>query len=336
MQTKTIAWNPTTVLEAFPDAVTKIFGEATQDQHPLASRIAQNFGLSHVAALLTRDDFAAAFAAGLGAAVGIAYGRVSAHRRIARDIPVASFRAVPLVDVDLRLDAVDLDENTAEHGEARQVYVAAGDGETIAVQRKSMTLAFSPELIRSDDLGVAAYIIANLVAVCARREQRAVFKGLIGANPVLADARPVYSSVDGNDLGSAATLSLASFGNGTGAMARQKTRAGNECGVTPRFLVVAPEQKIAALNLLRQITPDATTPPLEVIVVNEIPSNAWYLFADPAIAPVIGFATLRHLNGETITTRESSIFEASAPAVVVDHVFGAAILSRVGTVRGGV
>jgi hypothetical protein len=154
------------------------------------------------------------------------------------------------------------------------------------------------------------------------------------ANSTLPDARALYNSTDANDLGAGAALSLTTLGDGCGAMFRQKTAAGNELGIWPSFLVVKPEMKFLALSLVKQLTIEGNPAALEVVVSNEITNAAWYLFADPTLAPVIALSTLR--GTRSINIRNGVAYRSSAPQVAFDHAFGTAVLSRVGTIRGGV
>jgi hypothetical protein len=51
---------------------------------------------------------------------------------------------------------------------------------------------------------------------------------------------------------------------------------------------------------------------------------------------VVAFHALRGREGRTIQGHAAVNFRSSAPMFAVDHIFGVSILSRIGTVRGGV
>lgn len=329
--------NPEAVREAAPQAIALAMGgHPSGPLHPLARALARA-GLREIVGMLGSDDFGDAFKTGLGTLVAAAYDRQAVHRKICRTMEVPDFNPFQTSKVDVGLDDAELDAPTREGGEAQHVRVVGGSGETIALAMKTVLARFSPELVKNDAIEANAYIVANFGAIAARREQRVVF-GFLTSNPVLSDARSLWNSTDANDLGAAATLSLANVGVGYGKLARQKTLANNELGLVPAYLVVNPEQRVNALSIVKQFHVEGTPVPLEVVAANEIPaaSAGWYLFADPAAAPVIGFVTLRGMDGRTVSVRTQVGFRSSAMEAALDHTFGAAVLSRVGTVRGGI
>ena len=324
------------VRDAAIDAIALLFGAMPSARfHPSAAGLACEDGFRSISAALTQADFGTAFAGGLGIVIGTGYAATDTHRRICRLMELKDFQVTPTSDIDIEIDKV-LDAVGKEESEGVDLIVKHAAGLNVALKRKSFVIGFTPEVVKNDATGATGLVLSGLGAACNRRERRGVF-GSIVANPVLADGRTVYNATDANSFASA--LNSTTLGVACGMLARQKTRAGNELGALPAFLLVNPENWVSALSVVKEFTLDGAAPPIEVIAVPEI-SNvgqaAWYLFADPAIAPVVALNTLRGREGQTIFTRASQNFRSSAPMVAVDHIFGTAILSRVGTVRGGV
>lgn len=80
--------------------------------------------------------------------------------------------------------------------------------------------------------------------------------------------------------------------------------------VTPRYLVVGPELDTAAEKLLATIyaataaTANPFTGKLELLVEPRIADKSWYVFADPAILPVLEYAYLSSAQGPQMASRD--------------------------------
>lgn len=325
--------DPEVLRAAAPYAIARLFGARSSGLQPAEWLSRQ--GLREIEARIGTTDLGPAFDAGLGLLVDQKFPELAAHQKLSYPMEVPDFYGLSTTKVDVDID--DADPDTLEDGEAVQPKLVAADGETISLARKIVILRFTRELLKNDAIEAARAVVAKMLAFFARREDRATL-GKVVTNPILLDGRTLHNLTDANDLGAGAVLSLTALSDGCGAMARQKTAAGNELGLPPRYLVVAPEKKFTALSLVKQITIDGSPAPLEVIATNRIPaaSAGWYLFADPELAPVVAAATLRGSNGRTIETRSRINFHSDAFEIKFEHAFGGAILSRLGTVRGGV
>lgn len=77
--------------------------------------------------------------------------------------------------------------------------------------------------------------------------------------------------------------------------------------IKPKYLVTGSAKETEAEQVLATITaadPGQVNPfagKLELLVDPRLPGNAWYLFADPAAAPVIEYATLAGQNDDVFT-----------------------------------
>ncbi len=325
--------NPELLPEAAGDAVALLSGvPQSNEHHPLAAEAAA-VGLKDLMASLTTSDLALSSAAGFGAVIGLAYETNNDYRKLCRDIFPSDYMPNQFANPDIGLDDSAFDMPAPEHSEGVHASVKVGLSDPVGLQAKTIVVSITREVV-INDIGVAPYILASIGALIARRERRAVF-GILAANSALPDTRNLFNTTDENDLGVGA-LSLTTLGAGFAAMRHQKTLAGNECGFRPRFLIVSPEAELLALSLVKQITTDGATAPLEVIAANEISGDAWYLAADPAQAPALGFLSLGGSLGKTFKVRAGERFNSSSPRYAVDHVFNTVALGRVGLVRGGV
>lgn len=285
---------------------------------------------NRLASLHNSDDFAAALGEGLQRLVFQAYTAAADHRRIARMVPVPNFKPVEFPVATLGLDESDVP--VLEHGELPEIRVAVAGGLTGAVSSWTRTLGIARRVFINDQVGVIASSFGAIGPFAARREARRVF-GVLTANPTLADGRALFNATDENLL-AAAPLDKTNLGEAFARLRRQKTIAGGETGHRPRFLIVAPEDEVAALELVASLTAGRREAPVEVLAAVEVPSGTWFVLADPAVAPVVGFL---HLAGSTQTlrvepARVSPRFDGSGFRVT--HDFGTVALGRVGAVKG--
>ncbi|WP_051661350.1 Mu-like prophage major head subunit gpT family protein [Bosea sp. 117] len=107
--------------------------------------------------------------------------------------------------------------------------------------------------------------------------------------------------------------------------------------VTPRYLVVGPELETTAEQVLATITAttvDGVNPfagKLTLLVEPRITDDAWYVFADPASAPVLEYSYLSSAPGPQMASREGWDVLSTEYRVVLD--FGAGAVDWRGAVR---
>jgi hypothetical protein len=148
----------------------------------------------------------------------------------------------------------------------------------------------SEQAIRSDRLdllGDAARYLARGAAEAVRVGMCRVLAGG-GNGQVMRDGNPLFHAGHGNTIGG--QLNIASLGAAAVKTRRQTGPGGEALAIAPRFLLVAPEQEVAARQLVAEI--DATRPDdvnpfggrLEVLVEPGLAAPQWYLLADPMLA----------------------------------------------------
>lgn len=148
---------------------------------------------------------------------------------------------------------------------------------------------FTRQMMINDDLA-ALNRLAALVSLGAANNESNIFWALITNNVKVGDGTALFHASHGNLAGSGAALDATTMAVARAAMRKQKGLNSNEyINVTPRFIVVGPDQEMAADQLLTNITPNQTGQVnpftgagLQKIVEPRLSGNAWYVFADPA------------------------------------------------------
>lgn len=344
-----LPWRADLMADAAADYLAwRISGRATHGAHPLAEEMLRHSvsskDLAYAvaarrgtprpgAALYTSLDFAAVLAETAAALIAQVYSASNAHRRISKSVPVKNY--LPATFPSMDVSETDGADPVFEGGEAVSVRIETAEGLTAKLKRRARVFAVSRVAIVNDELDTVMLAIAQAGALYARTEAKSVIE-IMTNNVTLADSRSMFNATDGN-LISAAALDLANLGTAFSVLKRQKTLAGNEAGNNAKFLLVAPEQEVAALALVRNITLDAGAAPIEVLSLPEIPSGTWFVLADPAVAPVVGFMTLRGMKSTTQTVAarvESSSGGAyDGVGIGVENIHSAVALGRVGAVK---
>ncbi len=332
-------WRDDLIADAAADVIGRKLGLARSDEHPLAREM-QHLSYPELAGAVARangrrpsgaqttSDLAPVLKDVFQRLVAQSYAATADHRRICKDIGLPDFRPAEFPSTDIVIDDAGAAKNEAGEWLEAVLFVAAGL--TGQVSQWGRIFGVSDVVLKNDTLGTVAAGIGNLGAFAARRESKSVF-GLLVSNPILADTRALFNAVDGN-LMTASPLNAANLGIGCAKLRRQKTLAGNAANNAARFLVVAPEQEVAALELVRTITARPEAPPLDVIAAPELPDGTWCLLADPIAAPVVGFLTLQ--GGTTFAVSQGRLrFAFAGAGFKIEMRHGVVALSRIGALK---
>ena len=194
-------------------------------------------------------------------------------------------------------------------------------------------------MLVDDDLGAIDRILASRGMAVAAFEDAAFYAMLLsGSNadgPTLTETtRQVFNTTDQTKAGTAAAITVASLSAGRAAMMKRKglgkkeeDQIGLEIG--PAFLLVGPDKLTEAQQLVETITPEsaASVNPfsgrLRVVASNKIPGNAWYLFADPGMAPVFAYGFLSGQEGPRMRVDEPFGIQGVRYSVELDFGAGA-------------
>lgn len=211
-------------------------------------------------------------------------------------------------------------------------------GESYRVLTFGRILSLSRQLIVNDNLG--AFIQAgNWYARSAAKTRAEVIVALIQSNPPMADGKAVFHVDHGNLAAVGTAITIPALSAARQAMRAQKDKDGETIiDVAPKYLVVGPAKETEAEQVLTQL--NATQPgevnpfpgKLTLLVDARLIGNAWYLFADPAQAPVLEYATLAG-QGDTVFTDTRMTFEIDAMETKARIDFGAGLVDYRGAYK---
>ena len=199
-------------------------------------------------------------------------------------------------------------EEVSEHGEIRAGSPVEGsEVGGIATFAKSIGVTF--RTLVNDDLGVVARLVSELGRSAAATEAKLLADKLL-SNPVMNDTVAMFHTTHANLAGAGAVLGINAVTAARLAMRRQVGLSGELIAVTPRYLVVGPENETFAETLLASIyaasledvNPHAGK--LQLLVEPRIPGVQWFLCAAPTELANFETVTLAGHAGPQITHRE--------------------------------
>ncbi len=172
--------------------------------------------------------------------------------------------------------------------------------ETYSAKTFARLFALTRQAIINDDLMAFADFLNNMAAAAAETEAQQILALLTansGMGATLADSVALFDASRANvGTGAVSVTNVA-----TGRAAMRKTTgldAVTPVAAEPRFLLVAPDAETLADQVVTQITPNVSTSvnpfagTLTKLCEPRLTGAPWYLFADPADAPVIECAYL--------------------------------------------
>ena len=183
---------------------------------------------------------------------------------------------------------------------------------TISEKRESITaktyargIPVTRQMLVNDDLSDFAdfgTMIGRRVADYENALAYALVNTASGAGPTLTEgSAAVFTTGRGNKAGSGGAIDVTTVGAGRAAMRAQESLDGLKLNLAPSVLVTGSAYETAADQLIGVITPaqiGSVNPfsSLAKVTDDNIPGNRWYLFADPAVAPVYVYG---YVNGAT-------------------------------------
>lgn len=211
-------------------------------------------------------------------------------------------------------DAPNLLE-TAEGAEI-QHGVMSDTGESIQLVTYARKLVITRQALINDDLGAFDQIFRAFGARAANLVNSLPY-AILAANANLADSVALFSTAATrlNDASAGAAISSTTLGAGTAAMFGQSAPNGVKLNISPRFLLTGAAYKTQAEIVTGSVAmPDATYSagvknPFNTLVAiadANIPGNAWYLAADPMLAPTVEVAFLNGNQAPTLTQEDTS------------------------------
>jgi hypothetical protein len=213
-------------------------------------------------------------------------------------------------------------------------------GESYAVKTWARASRWTRQALVNDDLGVLDQMMLFANAVVATEAE--AFVEMFAANgagwgPTLTDGNPLFHSTHANvGAGAVGTTGIAA---GRLVMRGQKDAIGNLVAPEPRILLAGPAGETAAeqaLNATAIAVAEGARPVfanrLQLAIEPRLAGAPWFMFADPAQAPVLAMVTLAGSGAQPrITQHESEAVDGIAWKITHDFVI--APMSFVGAVR---
>jgi len=252
----------------------------------------------------------------------------SAIKNVGRQRDANDFRAISV----LKLSGAGTLSRVAEAGEIEHGTFDEGV-EAYSLATFAKIFAISRQALINDDLGAFSDPLRRMGRGAAETEA-ALLASLLtansGAGATMSDNKALFHTAHGNKAATPAGISVASLSD-----ARQGLRAQKDTdGVTPlngtaKYLLVGTaketegEQYLTRLQAQQASNVNPFPGNMSLLVDPRLPGNAWRVFADPALMPVIEYAYLNGAGGPIMETREGWNVLGTEFRVVLDFGCGA-------------
>jgi HK97 family phage prohead protease len=243
---------------------------------------------------------------------------------LARQATAPDFRALS----KLKLSDVGLLEKVSESGEIKST--TRGEAkESYSLDTYATQFAISRKALINDDLGAFRDWGATAGRMAAETEANLLLTKLL-SNPVMGeDGVALFHATHGN-LATGAALDVAALDAARKAMRGMKGLDGvTPINATAKYLLVGPELETTAEQVLASIYAatvadvNAFSGKLTLLVEPRITDDRFYVFADPAVLPVLEYAYLSSAQGPQMASREGWDVLGMEFRVVLDFGCGA-------------
>lgn len=204
--------------------------------------------------------------------------------------------------------------------------------EMFRVHPYGVQFRISRQMMVNDQLGAIDQVLGSTGDRVADWENGVAFALVAagaGNGPTLLTDNTVMFHSDHGNKGSAGAINVTNIGLGRAAMMKQTTLDGIKANFQPVLLLTGPDKITEAEQLVTTITPaqQSNAIPesirrLQPVGDANISGNAWYLFADPQVAPNFVYGYLEGFEGPRLTT--DSDFDVQGMKVKLEHDFGVA------------
>jgi HK97 family phage prohead protease len=243
---------------------------------------------------------------------------------LARQATLPDFRA----GTRLKLSDVGLLEKVSESGEIKST--TRGEAkESYSLDTYATQFAISRKALINDDLGAFRDWGQTAGRMAAETEANLLLAKLL-SNPVMGeDGLALFHATHGN-LAAGAALDVAALDAARKAMRGMKALdKKTPINATPKYLVVGPELETTAEEVLGSIYAatvadvNAFSGKLSLLVEPRITDDSFYVFADPAVLPVLEYSYLSSAQGPQMASREGWDVLGMEFRVVLDFGCGA-------------
>lgn len=243
---------------------------------------------------------------------------------LARQSTIADFRPKTM----LKLSDVGLLEKISESGEITST--TRGEAkESYKLDTYATQYAISRKALINDDLGAFRDWGQTAGRMAAETEANLLLTLLL-SNPIMGEDGVALFNVAHGNIAVGGNLDVAALDTARKAMRLMKALDGKTpINATPKFLVVGPELETTAEQVLASIyaatTADANvfSGKLTLLVEPRITDESFYIFADPAVLPVLEYSYLSSAQGPQMASREGFDVLGIEFRVVLDFGAGA-------------
>lgn len=248
-------------------------------------------------------------------------------KNLARQSTINDFRTKTM----LKLSDVGLLEKVSESGEIKST-TRGEAAEAYALETYATKFAISRKALINDDLGAFRDWGATAGRMAAETEANLLVKLLL-SNPTMGEDNKKLFHIDHGNLNTAIfdpDTAISDLSDARKGMRKMKALDGKTpINATPRYLVVGPELETDAERWLSTIYAttladvNAFSGKLTLVIEPRITDDRWYIFADPAILPVLEYAYLSSAQGPQMASREGWDVLGMEFRVVLDFGAGA-------------
>lgn len=248
-----------------------------------------------------------------------------------RSVTVPDFKAVKRAQMSNAPSLLEVPEG------AEVTHGALADGaETFALATYARKLVLSRQAITNDDLDALIRLPQKFGQAAADLESDVVYNSVLIGNPTMSDGVAVFAAGHSNLAGSATGVTQTSLTAADTAIREQRAfgptvAEANYLNLTPKFLIVPPSQRLAALKEVTSVQPNKSSDvnpfmnQLEVISEGRLTGSSWYMMVEPTQIDTIEVAYLDGANGAPIIYEEETTSPLGMTWTVV-HDFAAAAI----------
>lgn len=214
-----------------------------------------------------------------------------------------------------------------ESGEVR--YGSVGENaEKVRAKEYGTGIAIGRRALINDDLS-ALSDFSSMIATRAAVDENRLAYGALTANGNLSDGKALFHTDHANKSAAGTVLDGANVAIAVAALRGQKSLDGMALNLQPAFLVVGPQQEVAARQLLAAITATKASDVnvwsgfAEPVIDAEITDKRWYIFAGPGSAPVVIYGYVAGAEGPQVRTERDFDTQAIKVAAGLDFATGA-------------
>lgn len=264
---------------------------------------AVDMALSQRSGMHSTSDFAHVLASVVGRTLRDAYAAEQrTYTPFVREVEVNDFRPVSRIQLgdhpELKKVSEGAEFTRGTIGDSAQSYAIATYGRIVSVTRQAIV---------NDDLSAFSRIPSMQGAAAARLESALVY-GILSGNPAMSDGKALFHAAHGNLL--SAALDVAGLAKVRAAGRKQKTLDGQELNVAFAFLIVNPDDELAAEKVLGSINPTAVgdfnpfVNRMRLIVDPRVPAGVYFTAATPTSIDTIEVAYLSGQRGLQTFTKD--------------------------------